>query len=273
MDVPPGLGREGTASSPRGRSLKATRSFEPGEIIAQFATPSLVLPDSPSLHITCSYCLRTDLDVRACTGCRGTYYCSTPCQKSDWSLVHKAECNVFKRVKAEGHDFLPTPVRSLVQMLLRAELKAAAAEMEGHLEAHRNNRSEWKDMELQALASLHYLEREATPKRVGEALELLCKVCDASARPTWTVKHGILIPKPSCKSIRSAERMKILGRREYLLTQRCQWSTIRAYQILTSNLVVGRQCCGPVLQSRRARRSRFRTLVCILPRLCLAVMY
>ncbi|KAK6062671.1 SET and MYND protein [Seiridium cupressi] len=176
MDMPPELKLVGTPSSPRGRSLTASRSFEPGELIAQFATPCIVLPDSPSLQVTCSHCLRTDTAVRACTGCRSTYYCSTPCQKSDWSEAHKAECKVFKKVKAEGHDVLPTPVRALVQMLLRPDMKAAAAEMEGHVEAFKRNEPEWRDMQLQAMASLHYLGREAAQKRVREAIELLCKL-------------------------------------------------------------------------------------------------
>lgn len=93
--------------------------------------------------------------------------------------MHKAECKVFKRVQAEGHGVLPTPVRALVQMLLRADLRAAAAEMESHVEVYRNNNVEWKDMELQALASLHYLDQDATPKRLSEALELLCKASGA----------------------------------------------------------------------------------------------
>lgn len=176
MNIPSSLKPVGTPSGPRGRSLQAARPFNPGELIAHFTAPSIVLPDSPSLHSTCSHCLRTDLPVRACTGCRSTHYCSISCQKSDWSLVHKAECKVFKRVAAEGHDLLPTPVRALVQLLLRGDMKALLGDMAGHEAELRRNRAEWRDMELQAMAALHYLEPEATPRRMGEALTLLCKV-------------------------------------------------------------------------------------------------
>lgn len=122
----------------------------------------------PSLPTTCSYCLRTERTVRACTGCRGAFYCSTPCQKADWSLVHKPECKVFQRVRAQGHDVLPMPVRALVQMLLRADMKEVSAELEGHVESFMSKESEWTDMQLQANAALHFLDREATAKRVAE---------------------------------------------------------------------------------------------------------
>ncbi|KAH8202626.1 hypothetical protein TruAng_003227 [Truncatella angustata] len=176
MIIPDGLRLNGTSFSPRGRFLTAGRTFEPGELIAHFTTPSIALPDSPSLSLTCSYCLRTDTTVRACTGCRGTYYCSAPCQKADWGLVHKAECKVFKRVKSEGHDFLPTPVRALLHVLLRADMRNAASELEGHVEAFRKDGGEWKNAELQAMGALHYLELEMTQKRISEAVELGCKL-------------------------------------------------------------------------------------------------
>ncbi|KAI0136657.1 hypothetical protein BJ170DRAFT_24106 [Xylariales sp. AK1849] len=173
---PPGLKLTGTPSSPRGRGLKAARPFAPGEAVAVFTTPSIAIPDSPSLYQVCNYCLSPDVPVRACTGCRTVMYCSAPCQKADWSLVHKQECKVCKRVRAEGHDFLPTPVRALVHWLLREDMIAAAAEMEGHIEEFRGQTKEWADMELQAMAALHYLGREANPRSVGIAMEMLCRL-------------------------------------------------------------------------------------------------
>lgn len=177
MKVPNGLELSGTPTSPRGRSLKATRSFAPGELVARFEDPSIAIPDSPSLPATCSYCLDTDCTVRACTGCRGTFYCSTPCQKADWSLVHKRECKIFQSVRAQGHPVLPTPVRALVHMMLRADMKEVSAELEGHAESFMSKESEWMGMQLQANAALLCLDREATAKRVAETMILLCKVC------------------------------------------------------------------------------------------------
>ncbi|KAI1856978.1 uncharacterized protein JN550_013544 [Neoarthrinium moseri] len=177
MKLPPGLMLAGSASTPRGRSLTTQRAIGPGGVIAVFDEPSITIPSSPCLHLTCNYCLAgPEVPVRACTGCRTATYCSPVCQKADWKLVHKGECKVFKRVKAEGHDFLPTGVRALVHMLLRTDMAAAVQEMEAHTEGFRAQKEEWRDMELQALAAMHYLGREASPQSVNEAIDLLCKL-------------------------------------------------------------------------------------------------
>ncbi|CAJ2501003.1 Uu.00g038560.m01.CDS01 [Anthostomella pinea] len=168
----------------RGRGITASRAFSPGATIAVFSNPSIAIPDSPHLDQTCNLCLAIDtnlssLKLRACTGCRVVVYCSPACQKADWQRVHKGECKVFKRVRAEGHDFLPTPVRALVQVLLRPEMQAAAAEMEGHVDAFRTAGGKgkaWTDMELQAMAALHYMGREASPRSLGQAVEVLYKL-------------------------------------------------------------------------------------------------
>ncbi|KAI1280066.1 hypothetical protein F5Y07DRAFT_22506 [Xylaria sp. FL0933] len=189
-NLPDGLVLKGTSTSPRGRSIAASRVFQPGEVIATFGSPSIAIPDSPHLSTTCSGCLlpsspgsdppsasQPARTVKACTGCRAVAYCSPACQKLDWTTGgHKAECKVFKRVRAEGHDFLPTPVRALVQVLLRPEMRAAVAEMEGHVDKFRRESGKlWADMELQAMAALHYLGREPNAQSLAEAIEILCK--------------------------------------------------------------------------------------------------
>ncbi|KAI0506120.1 hypothetical protein F5B22DRAFT_479275 [Xylaria bambusicola] len=188
--LPEGLTLKGAVAEPRGRGIAASRTFQPGEIIATFSSPSIAIPDSPHLSTTCSGCLLPSSQegqspstsqplrsVKACTGCRTVAYCSAACQKLDWTTGgHKAECKVFKRVRAEGHDFLPTPVRALVQALLRPEISAAFEEMEGHVDRFRRDSGKlWSDMELQAMAALHYLGRETNAKSLAEAMEILCK--------------------------------------------------------------------------------------------------
>ncbi|KAI1757094.1 SET domain-containing protein [Xylaria castorea] len=188
--LPEGLILKGASAEPRGRSIAAARVFQPGEVIATFDSPSIAIPDSPHLSTTCSGCLlpatlgsdppstsQPARIVRACTGCRTVAYCSPACQRLDWTIGgHKAECKVFKRVRAEGHDFLPTPVRALVQALLRPEMNAAIGELEGHVDRFRRESVKlWADMELQAMAALHYLGRETNAKSMAEAIEILCK--------------------------------------------------------------------------------------------------
>ncbi|KAH7035223.1 uncharacterized protein B0I36DRAFT_381975 [Microdochium trichocladiopsis] len=199
-------------SPARGRGLLAARAVRPGDIIAVFdgaGTPAIAIPDSNHLAHTCSYCLATPADnndtttttppvkLRACTGCRVVAYCSPACQKRDWQLVHKLECKVFQRVRAStsasGHVALPTPVRALVQILLLrsdADRNALVGKLESHVDDFRrlppgnvndSNRSSaeavsWQDMELQAMAALHYLGRAVGEREKNEALEVLCKL-------------------------------------------------------------------------------------------------
>ncbi|KAI0409420.1 SET domain-containing protein [Xylaria palmicola] len=188
--LPEGLGLRGSSATPRGRSVAAARVFQPGELIATFGSPSIAIPDSPHLSTTCSGCLRPALGpdplstsqparaVRACTGCRAVAYCSPACQKLDWTTGgHKAECKVLKRVRAEGHDALPTPVRALVQALSRPEMGAAVTDLQGHVDEFRQASGKpWADIELQAMAALHYLRRETNASTLAEAIEILCKL-------------------------------------------------------------------------------------------------
>ena len=41
----------------------------------------------------CDACGRTDTKLKACSRCKRAWYCSTDCQKSDWT-VHKQNCGV-----------------------------------------------------------------------------------------------------------------------------------------------------------------------------------
>ncbi|KAI1412606.1 SET domain-containing protein [Hypoxylon sp. FL1857] len=206
VTFPPGL-TPGTATPRRGRSVVATQSFAPGAAIAVVtgtdrSNPSVALPDSPHLADTCHYCLSVanagtttaattapTVRVRACTGCRTAHYCSTACQKADWSLVHgKGECKTFKRVRSiiESEplvntgtpDSLPTPIRALIQVLLRPEMREAAAEMEGHLEMTRTRASGGteQDMVFQARGALHYMGREECQDSIMEVIEILCQI-------------------------------------------------------------------------------------------------
>lgn len=207
LHPPQGSSSSSPASSHGGRGLRAARRFGPGDAVALFGGNNgddvVAIPDAPHQDVVCNGCLvspglglgatgqgeNNSGGVRACTGCRSVAYCSPACQRADWARVHKGECKVFRRVRAEGRNVLPTPVRALVQVLLRPRLLAAVAELEGHMDAVRTARpSMWRDMELQALASLHYLGREANPASVKEALGVLCKVRGVPVWPQLGIK-------------------------------------------------------------------------------------
>ncbi|KAF3056002.1 SET domain and MYND-type zinc finger protein 6 [Daldinia childiae] len=203
VTLPPGIILSPPSPS-RGRSILASQFFSPGAVIAVFThgegAPSIAIPDNPHLARTCHYCLAIASDqdlryispvrVRACTGCRTVYYCTPACQKADWALAHgRGECKAFRRVRAPDpaesqeetnpdHKVLPTPVRALVQVLVRPEMQAAVVDMEGHVETVRTTDPDvaWAGIELQARAALHYLNREMSKSNLAEAMEIVCKL-------------------------------------------------------------------------------------------------
>ena len=167
------------AAGSRGRSLHATQKFTPGDEIAVFDNPLVVIPSGPTARSICSQCLMPRRPVKACTGCKAIAYCGTTCQKAHWSLIHRLECRAFKRVKSKaGLDWLPTPVRSVVQLLLRWTEDGVAAtveRLESNLEGFKSNKI-WADIELQALAACTYAGWETTSENLDLVSALLCKV-------------------------------------------------------------------------------------------------
>ncbi|KAI8958559.1 hypothetical protein F5Y11DRAFT_33588 [Daldinia sp. FL1419] len=207
VTLPSGI-KPGSPTSTRGRSVLASATYSPGALITVFdgqTAPSIAIPDSYQLSRTCHYCLAiasgndpttpSPVSVRACTGCRAAYYCSTACQKLDWALGHgNGECKCFRRVRtssaaeAEANPSqtpmnpplrdLPTPIRALVQVLVRPEMRAAFNEMEGHRRAHRTAEQgkEWERIAIQAHAAFHYMNRKPNQADLEEAMEIVCKL-------------------------------------------------------------------------------------------------
>jgi len=203
----------GHKSSPKGRSLQATRAFAPGDQIALFTDALVCLPAGPSAKSICNACLTPPPAsaagaaaqaqtqggghaVKLCTGCRFVGYCSAACQRAHWGAIHKRECRALKRVRAKvNQDWLPTAVRAVVQILLRlkeegggeegggkeAEMVRAAVEgLEGHVDRFRQHKV-WKDIELQALAGVTYAGMAKTEENLSLAAEILCKVSEGLA--------------------------------------------------------------------------------------------
>ncbi|KAI1767580.1 hypothetical protein GGR53DRAFT_99909 [Hypoxylon sp. FL1150] len=195
--LPPGVAL-GPTTPGRGRSVIATRAYDPGATIATFDGPTVAIPESSHLERACSHCLRVKpsspstgssaapRSIRACTKCRTAHYCSTACQKADWDLAHgRGECKAMRRARAfaaatlpaDAPKYLPTTVRALVQVLVRPEMAAAVAEMEGHPEKQRGRESKvWFDIQLQARGSLHYVGREESEENIDEVAGIVCKL-------------------------------------------------------------------------------------------------
>jgi hypothetical protein len=193
-----GIEVAGHKSDTLGRFLTATRDFRPGDLIAEFDAPLLALPDVAHQQTTCNYCLSQapvplpgvpdTWKLRACTACRSVKYCSIKCQKADWAFVHAKECKALKEVrKSSGNDWLPTPVRAVMQVLLRANDASMQVAffgdsqregLQGNFAGFRtvDGGKVWKDMELQAVAASVYGGFGEGHDKVEQAREILCKV-------------------------------------------------------------------------------------------------
>ncbi len=187
-------------SSGGGRFLRASRRFDAGEQIALFANPLVAIPFGAAAKSVCNRCLSLGAPVKACAGCRAVAYCGAACQKAHWSLLHKQECRAFRLVRKEvSRDWLPTPVRALLQILLlwgRDGVKGAVDRLEGNVERFRAMPI-WRDFALQALGACTYAGWEATTENLELAAEILCKVSpptaldwragsDAPCKTRWT---------------------------------------------------------------------------------------
>lgn len=177
----PHVAVRGTKGVGGGRSLHALGGFQPGSLIATFTDPVLVLPNGPSAKVVCNHCLDHSRPAKACTGCKAVVYCGPRCQRADWSLIHRLECKVFKRVQQSvDKDWLPTPVRALVQVLLRWDadeaLRRSFGSLEGNVDRFKQREDVWKDVGLQAYGGMAYSGRRETDDELNMARDILCKV-------------------------------------------------------------------------------------------------
>lgn len=88
---------------------------------------------------------------------------------------------MFKRVRSSVEkDWLPTPVRALVQVLLRwdadEELRGAFGRLEGNVDRFKAREDVWKDIGLQAYGGMAYSGRKENDDELHMARDILCKV-------------------------------------------------------------------------------------------------
>lgn len=171
----------------KGRALYSRRAFAPGATMELFAAPLVLLPSVDRLADVCAHCLRPGR-VRACAGCGAAFYCGPRCQAAAWKRVHGRECRLLRERRLDNQTgaALPTPVRALIQLLLRPQAEAAVAPLEGHLADRRAEPTGWADLEMMARAACLFAGRALDRVEIDKAAELLCKV--RYARP-WALLH------------------------------------------------------------------------------------
>ena len=158
----------------KGRALVSTRRINPGAVILTLP-PLVLLPTLSHLQAVCTHCLKPG-EPRACTRCRLAYYCGAACQRQHWQAAHSCECKPLSKLRAAGRDHFPTPVRLLMQMLLKEdELGRPMADLEGHTQAWEDS-GKWADIEVMAAGACAYAGLGTETEQVKKACELMCKV-------------------------------------------------------------------------------------------------
>jgi hypothetical protein len=162
-----------------GNGLVTTTKLEPGDVIITVSKPYVLTPDNEAVESSCYQCFSEDASLLRCAGCKTVKYCSKACQAASWKDLHKYECKIFKKIQEEGRGLLPTPVRGLLQVLLRLT-KGADPEPEwkklmNHQDAFAKQKELWGEMTLQAQAAIRY--GGFPQSMISVAMGALCSVC------------------------------------------------------------------------------------------------
>lgn len=165
-------------SNDAGNGLFATQDLDAGNFIIRVKDPYVLIPRSSIIPTVCYGCLVEKTNLKTCSGCKLVKYCSKNCQTKSWKDIHKRECKVFRKCKDEGHPILPTPVRGLIQALLRhshgVDPDPGWSRLTTHKESFMNKEEIWQDIKLQAWAALQYVGLPMNMMDV--ATSILCAV-------------------------------------------------------------------------------------------------
>lgn len=169
----------------KGRGIFSTRAFSPGDIILPF-TPTILIPSLSHIKTICSHCFKP-ADVRSCSGCHAVSYCDAACQSANWTAVHSKECKLLRKVTEQGHPGIPTPVRAVIQALVKPGIGAALENLEGNVESWRKS-DKWADMEMMAMGATAFTGQGTGQEELQKTLALLCKAspqkCTATGQYT-----------------------------------------------------------------------------------------
>ncbi|XEU98688.1 hypothetical protein FSHL1_003975 [Fusarium sambucinum] len=157
----------------KGRGIFSTKTFAPGDVILPF-TPTILIPSLSHINTTCSHCFK-QAEVRACSRCHAVFYCGAACQAANWTTVHSKECKVLRKVTEQGRPGLPTPIRAVIQALVKPDIGSSIEDLEGNAASWRNS-EKWADMEMMAMGASAFAGLGTGQEEVQKALDFLCKI-------------------------------------------------------------------------------------------------
>lgn len=100
----------------KNRFLKANTSISQGSLLLK-AEPLIIATFSHNRHQYCNFCLKQKDSLLKCGKCMTLHYCSSDCQRQDWTL-HKKECLVYQKIGQK-----PTKITNQFMFILRGYLK------------------------------------------------------------------------------------------------------------------------------------------------------
>nr|XP_011419033.2 histone-lysine N-methyltransferase SMYD3 [Crassostrea gigas] len=106
---------------------------EPGTILC-VSEPFAHVLSNKEHDYRCENCMKRADELKRCSACASVKYCSTKCQKSDWS-IHKKECPCLKRFQPK----IPTDsTRLLLRLVIRFNNSSTVQESKGVLALRRS---------------------------------------------------------------------------------------------------------------------------------------
>ncbi|KAG8675276.1 hypothetical protein FPOAC2_01325 [Fusarium poae] len=157
----------------KGRGIFSIKTFAPGDVILPF-TPTILIPSLSHINTICSHCFKR-AEVRACSRCHAVSYCDAACQAANWTAVHSKECKVLRKVTEQGRPGLPTPIRAVIQALVKPEIGNSIGDLEGNVASWRKS-EKWVDMEMMAMGASAFAGLGTGQEEVQRALNLLCRI-------------------------------------------------------------------------------------------------
>lgn len=109
-------------SSTCGRQIVAIRDLPAGARLIELTAPFASVPFSSS---RCGGCGGASSALQKCSRCGAVRYCSTSCQRVEWSS-HKRECSALASAVSAGRRF-PDALRLAARVMLIADAKAGDA--------------------------------------------------------------------------------------------------------------------------------------------------
>ncbi|CAN6298103.1 unnamed protein product [Urochloa humidicola] len=104
----------------KGRGLVASRTFFPGEVIIS-QEPYVSTPNKILVGSSCDHCYASS-NLKKCSLCRVTWYCSSDCQKEEWKL-HQLECRAMAALTEDRKKMLTPTIRLMVRLVLKRKLQ------------------------------------------------------------------------------------------------------------------------------------------------------